>query len=118
MCGPITLRRASLPPTGSRLIPAVRPKSFWSKTASFRNLSNAPPVFARRMKDCSGCEIVETVDSTIATMAQRLPGAIAAALSRHPEATYVIAPFDFNGFFANEGVRQAGRIGQVKVGLL
>ena len=48
-------------------------------------------------------------------MAQRLPGAIAAALSRHPEATYVIAPFDSNGFFANEGVRQAGRIGQVKV---
>ena len=47
MCGPITLLRASLPPTGSRLIRQVRPKSFWSKTASFRNLSNAPPVFAR-----------------------------------------------------------------------
>ena len=71
--------------------------------------------FRQALKECSGCEIVETVDSTIATMAQRLPGAVAAALSRHPEATYVIAPFDSNGFFANEGVRQAGRIGQVKV---
>ena len=72
--------------------------------------------FRQAIKGCSGCEIVETVDSTLATMAQRLPGAVAAALSRHPEATYVIAPFDSNGFFANEGVRQAGRIGQVKVG--
>ena len=71
--------------------------------------------FRQALKDCTGCEIVETVDSTIATMAQRLPGAVAAALSRHPEATYVIAPFDSNGFFANEGVRQPGRIGQVKV---
>jgi ribose transport system substrate-binding protein len=71
--------------------------------------------FRQALKECSGCEIVETVDSTIATMAQRLPSAVAAVLSRHPEATYVIAPFDSNGFFANEGVRQAGRIGQVKV---
>jgi ribose transport system substrate-binding protein len=72
--------------------------------------------FRESIASCSGCEIVEAVESTLATMAQRLPGAVASALSRHPEATYVIAPFDSNGFFANEGVRQAGRIGQVKVG--
>jgi ribose transport system substrate-binding protein len=71
--------------------------------------------FRKALKDCNGCEIVETVDSTIATMAQRLPGAVAAALSRHADATYVIAPFDSNGFFANEGVRQAGRMGNIKV---
>ena len=53
--------------------------------------------------------------STIAEMAQRLPGAIAAALSRHPDAEYVISPFDSNGFFASEGVRQAGKAGKVKV---
>jgi ribose transport system substrate-binding protein len=85
------------------------------KLAAFPELVERSTGFRQALKDCTGCEIVETVDSTIATMAQRLPGAVAAALSRHPEATYVIAPFDSNGFFANEGVRQSGRIGQVKV---
>ncbi len=72
--------------------------------------------FRESIASCGDCEIVESVESTLATMAQRLPGAVAAALSRHPEANYVIAPFDSNGFFANEGVRQAGRSGSVKVG--
>ncbi|SMH32769.1 sugar ABC transporter substrate-binding protein [Mesorhizobium australicum] len=72
--------------------------------------------FRESIASCGGCEIVEAVESTLATMAQRLPGAVAAALSRRPDANYVIAPFDSNGFFANEGVRQAGRIGAVRVG--
>ncbi len=71
--------------------------------------------FKEELAKCDGCKIVETVDSTIAEMAQRLPGAIAAALSRHPDADYVISPFDSNGFFASEGVRQAGKAGKVKV---
>lgn len=64
---------------------------------------------------CPGCTIVEPIESTIGTMAQRLPGAVASALSRHPEADYLVAPFDSNAFFAGEGVRQAGRDGTVKV---
>ncbi|BCH29377.1 sugar ABC transporter substrate-binding protein [Mesorhizobium sp. L-8-10] len=72
--------------------------------------------FRESIASCASCEIVEAVESTLATMAQRLPGAVAAALSRHPDANYVIAPFDSNGFFANEGVRQAGRIGSVRLG--
>lgn len=72
--------------------------------------------FRQSIESCKDCEIVEAVESTLATMAQRLPGAVAAALSRHPDATHVIAPFDSNGFFANEGVRQAGRIGSIRVG--
>ncbi len=71
--------------------------------------------FKEELAKCADCKIVETVDSTIAEMAQRLPGAVAAALSRHPNADYVIAPFDSNGFFASEGVRQAGKAGKVKV---
>ena len=71
--------------------------------------------FTAELAKCEDCKIVETVDSTIAEMAQRLPGAIAAALSRHPDAEYVISPFDSNGFFASEGVRQAGKAGKVKV---
>ena len=71
--------------------------------------------FKEEFAKCGDCKIVETVQSTIAEMAQRLPGAVAAALSRHPDATYVVSPFDSNGFFANEGVRQAGKAGKVKV---
>ncbi len=72
--------------------------------------------FRDGIASCAGCEIVETVESNLATMVQRTPGAVAAALSRHPEANYVIAPYDSNGFFASEGVRQAGRSGTVRVG--
>ena len=72
--------------------------------------------FRESIASCKGCKIVESVESTLATMAQRLPGAVAAALARNPDANYVIAPFDSNGFFANEGVRQAGRVGKVRVG--
>ena len=36
-------------------------------------------------------------------------------MSRHPDANYLVAPFDSNAFFAGEGVRQAGRAGAVKV---
>lgn len=71
--------------------------------------------FKDTLAGCADCKIVETVDSTLAEMGQRLPSAIAAALSRHPDATYVVSPFDSNGFFANEGVRQAGKSGKVKV---
>ncbi len=71
--------------------------------------------FKEELAKCAGCKIVETVDSTISEMAQRLPSAVAAALSRHPDAQYVISPFDSNGFFASEGVRQAGKSAKVKV---
>jgi ribose transport system substrate-binding protein len=71
--------------------------------------------FREALAACAKCEIVESVESTIGTMAQRLPGAVAAALSRHPDADYVVAPFDSNAFFAGEGVRQAGRSDTIKV---
>jgi ribose transport system substrate-binding protein len=71
--------------------------------------------FKEELAKCGGCKIEETVDSTIAEMAQRLPGAVATALSRHPDVGYVVSPFDSNGFFANEGVRQAGKSGKIKV---
>lgn len=71
--------------------------------------------FKEALTKCADCKIVETVESTLAEMGQRLPGAVAAALSRHPDATHVVSPFDTNGFFANEGVRQAGKSGKVKV---
>jgi ribose transport system substrate-binding protein len=83
---------------------------------TFPDLAARVSGFRKEIKSCALCEVVETVQSTLPTMAQRLPGAVAAALSRHPDANYLIAPFDSNAFFANEGIRLAGRIGKVKVG--
>jgi len=81
----------------------------------FPELQERVSGFREELAKCGGCKIVETVDSTLAEMAQRLPSAVAAALSRHPDAQYVISPFDSNGFFASEGVRQAGKSAKIKV---
>lgn len=81
----------------------------------FPELAQRVKGFEEVLKTCGGCTIAENVESTIGTMAQRLPGAIASVLSRHPDANYLVAPFDSNAFFASEGVRQAGRTGAVKV---
>lgn len=81
----------------------------------FPELAQRSKGFREGLASCAGCTIVESEESTIGTMAQRLPGAVASALSRHPDANYLVAPFDSNAFFASEGVRQAGRTGAVKV---
>ena len=81
----------------------------------FAELNQRVDGFREGLKACADCVIVGTVESTIGTMAQRLPGAIASALSRYPKATYIVAPFDSNAFFVEEGVRQAGRSEAVKV---
>lgn len=71
--------------------------------------------FESEIAKCGGCKIVARVDSTIGTMAQRLPGAVSAELSRQAGATYLVAQFDSQAFFAGEGVRQSGKTGQIKV---
>jgi ribose transport system substrate-binding protein len=81
----------------------------------FPELAQRVKGFEEVLAKCGGCSIVENVESTIGTMAQRLPCAVASSLSRHQDANYLVAPFDSNAFFAGEGVRQAGRAGTVKV---
>jgi ribose transport system substrate-binding protein len=81
----------------------------------FPELNQRVAGFKSALAACTGCVVVDSVESTIGTMAQRLPGAVAAALSRHPDIDYVVAPFDSNAFFSGQGVRQAGRSGAVKV---
>jgi ribose transport system substrate-binding protein len=71
--------------------------------------------FESQIATCAGCKVVGHVDSTIGTMAQRLPGAVSAELSRQGDATYLVAPFDSSAFFATEGVRQAGKTAKIKV---
>ena len=61
------------------------------------------------LEDCSGCEVVAEVDSTLSTLATRLPGAVAGALQQNPDATYVVTPTDNHALFASQGIQQAGR---------
>jgi ribose transport system substrate-binding protein len=64
---------------------------------------------------CSGCSVVDTVDFNIGTMASQLAGAVTSALQRHPDVTYVVAPFDSSGIFAGQGIRSAGAAARVKM---
>lgn len=81
----------------------------------FPELNERVAGFKAQIAQCGQCKIVGSIESTIGTMAQRLPGAVAAELMRKAKADYIVAPFDSNAFFVTEGVRQAGRSGKVKV---
>lgn len=64
---------------------------------------------------CTGCKVVDTVEFNIGTMAQQLAGAVTSALQKDPSIEYVVAPFDSSGIFAGQGIRAAGKAGQVKM---
>jgi ribose transport system substrate-binding protein len=81
----------------------------------FKELTDRVDGFKAEIARCGGCKVLGVVNSQIGTMAQRLPQAIVSALQRYPTAGYVISPFDSNATFSAEGVRQAGKAGQVKV---
>lgn len=81
----------------------------------FETLTERVKGFEEGLAKCDGCNVVETVNSQIGTMANTVPSAVASALSSHPEINYVVSPFDSNAIFASQGVQQAGKEGQVKV---
>ena len=60
-------------------------------------------------KECPACKVAETVQFSIGTMAQDLPGQVSTALQADPTINYVLAPFDSSGTFASQGIRQSGR---------
>lgn len=64
---------------------------------------------------CPNCEVADTVQLSIGTMGQELAPAVTSALQRNPNVTHVAAPFDSSGIFAGQGIRQAGKTGQVKL---
>jgi ribose transport system substrate-binding protein len=81
----------------------------------FETLTERVEGFEEELSKCSGCKVVEHVNSQIGTMANTVPSAVASALQSHPEINYVVSPFDSNAIFASQGVQQAGKEGQVKV---
>ncbi|GGQ26573.1 ribose transport system substrate-binding protein [Actinomadura coerulea] len=83
--------------------------------AEFVELGQRSTAFNSRLKKCGGCEVVATVNSTLATLSTRLPGAITAALQKHPDADYVVGATDNHSLFASQGIQMAGRAGAVKL---
>jgi ribose transport system substrate-binding protein len=81
----------------------------------FVELGQRVDSFGQELKTCGGCRVVATVPSTLATLSNRLPGAITAALQQHPDATYVVTPTDNHALFASQGIQLAGRAGAVKL---
>jgi ribose transport system substrate-binding protein len=81
----------------------------------FGELRQRVTAFGEEIKKCSGCKAVGSVDITLGTMVQRLPGLISAQLSANPDIDYIVVPYDSAAFFVGEGVRQAGRTGKVKI---
>jgi ribose transport system substrate-binding protein len=81
----------------------------------FGELRQRVTAFGEKIKMCSSCKLVGSVDITLGTMVQRLPGLIASQLSANPDIDYIIVPYDSAAFFVSEGVRQAGKTGKVKI---
>lgn len=72
---------------------------------------------AKLVDICSGCEIVDDADFSMALANQRIPGLVSSALQTNPDITYVSAPFDAVSLFVNQGIQQSGLTGVKVVGL-
>lgn len=66
-------------------------------------------------KVCSGCSVVKTIKFTLALASSRLSGDITQALQSNPSINYIVIPFDAVETFLSQGIRLAGKTGQVHI---
>ena len=64
---------------------------------------------------CSGCSVADQVKFSLALASQRLAGNIAQALQSNSKINYIVLPFDTVAPFVQQGIRQAGKTGKVKI---
>lgn len=82
---------------------------------SFPELKARNDSFAAQIKKvCAGCTD-EIVKFSIPNAPQSLPQAVVSALQANPKIDYIVAPIDPAVLFVAQGVRQAGKAGDVKV---
>jgi ribose transport system substrate-binding protein len=81
----------------------------------FGELRQRVDAFKKELEKCKGCKVVASEDTTLNTMVQRLPLLASSQLNAHPDVDYIVVQYDAAAFFVGEGVRQAGRVGKVKV---
>lgn len=65
--------------------------------------------FEDEIARCRDCEILETIDFTLADLGPNLTALAQAALTRHPDANAIIAPYDIAAFFVAPAVVESGR---------
>jgi len=65
--------------------------------------------FEEEIARCRDCEILETIDFTLADLGPNLTALAQAALTRHPDANAIIAPYDIAAFFVAPAVVESGR---------
>lgn len=84
--------------------------------ADFPDLKQDGQAYAGLLKQyCSSCSVVKTLDFTAALAPQRLAGDVAQALQADPSINRILVPFDTFNAFVIQGVRQAGKVGTVKI---
>jgi ribose transport system substrate-binding protein len=88
-----------------------------SDVSEFPDLKQDEELWPKELEaDCNGgCEVADKLEFTLETAAQRLPGDVAQALQSNPEIKYIALPFDTIIPFVEQGMRQAGKNGQVKM---
>jgi ribose transport system substrate-binding protein len=64
---------------------------------------------------CDGCEVAKEIKFTFATAANTLSGDVAQALQSSPDVNYIHIPFDAITPLVQQGIKQAGRTGKVKI---
>jgi ribose transport system substrate-binding protein len=66
-------------------------------------------------QDCPDCKIAGSLSFSLATASQRLAGDVAQALQKDPSIDYILMPYDAVNAFVIQGIRTAGKAGQVKL---
>ncbi|MCW3000722.1 MAG: monosaccharide transporter substrate-binding protein family [Conexibacter sp.] len=64
---------------------------------------------------CKGCEVAKEIKFTFATASNTVAGDVAQALQSNPEINYIHIPFDAITPLVDQGIKQAGRKGKVKI---
>jgi ribose transport system substrate-binding protein len=82
---------------------------------AFPEIKERQDGLAAELSKCSGCSIVATPQSELASLSNRFPGVITSTLQAHPEAKYIVTPYDAASIFAGQAIRTAGKTGQVKI---
>jgi ribose transport system substrate-binding protein len=82
---------------------------------AFPEIKERQDAVAAELGKCSGCEIVATPQSELASLSNRFPGVITSTLQAHPDAEYIVTPYDAASIFAGQAIRTAGKSGQVKI---
>lgn len=74
----------------------------------FPTLVMIDEAFKKTLEACEECEILDERDIAVADLTTRVVPETINLLQKHPDATHMYTPYDAMGFFAVQGVKEAG----------